>query len=175
MSRPPQPPTFTLGLPASSSYLGDSRSTSTPHPAWSQTTLTQQPNCSQRVVACLPSLDSLAAPERLFNNLLPHIAITVEPGTIVIQGSHQPTIRLLEAYIRQHAGDNYSQKVKGSEFFEGALFSRAHVTLAPDNTLRLCGLNIAFILAFLVSVCGYELNKTEYHYYFLSRKIPFFN
>ena len=52
----------------------------------------------------LPSISSLAKPETLFSSQVPyHMILQVMPSCIIVQGSHQPSLKLMKEYFQKHA------------------------------------------------------------------------
>ena len=148
------------------------------------------PSAVQNKVTSLPSLDFLSKPESLFPSLLPYYVIVTNGGArIHVEASHQPTLELLHGYFKAHTRKNMNlttqvnslvrfadvqapfldvelkQSNWGSQMYEVDIHlnDQRSASWAPTG-------GVTLVLSFLVSVCGYDLEKSEPGWYFLKRE-----
>ncbi|KAK7025223.1 hypothetical protein R3P38DRAFT_2708324 [Favolaschia claudopus] len=115
----------------------------------------------------LPVLDGLARPPELFKTTSPYILIVEERSpNIVVQGSHEPSLELIVAYLTKwgKANPNDSQKrnmlnvqLVESEYCYGVF----DTVMIERNMGRRDAINPVMLLAFIEGVLGYELVSTD--------------
>ncbi|KDR80202.1 hypothetical protein GALMADRAFT_136727 [Galerina marginata CBS 339.88] len=117
----------------------------------------------------LPTVERLERPAELFKSITPYI-LTVDATTrqLVIQGSHQPSLELLAAYLKKWAKTNMNDSQK-RPVLAVTLIESAHVFGVIDGIeieqstygmRSTTPLNPALILAFVEGVLGYKETHT---------------
>ncbi|KAL8708420.1 MAG: hypothetical protein Q9220_006710 [cf. Caloplaca sp. 1 TL-2023] len=130
----------------------------------------------------LPVLSTLDRPEILFPAQLPyHLLVKSSHNSIIVQGSHQPSLELLHGYFQKHVrrGTDSQQtpllavKLRQSLFGYGPL--KDSVELSPYDPRALMGdVNPLFILSFVESVLGYQLvpQSSDANQWYFKRDTP---
>jgi hypothetical protein len=133
-------------------------------------------------VEVLPRFDSLPRPEELFRTIIPYVLILrAYSGSVVIRGTHQPSLELISDYFSRHAktDQNDTRKVplvkvelKASQFGMGVSYDSLHIE--PLNERKTwVEINEALFMSFIQGILGYELVSSEGSIYVYKRDTPY--
>ncbi|KAI9816268.1 MAG: hypothetical protein M1827_001869 [Pycnora praestabilis] len=113
----------------------------------------------------LPSLDTIPRPDILFASLTPyHMIVKIAHASILIYGSHQGSLELLEGYLQKYVRNTEGLSIKvpivkttlqASHFGYGALFDSLSLT-PGDKRADWVDINPIFVLSFIEGVLGYQ-------------------
>ncbi|ESK91319.1 hypothetical protein Moror_2782 [Moniliophthora roreri MCA 2997] len=125
------------------------------------------PQPSQHQVERLPTINALARPNELFVSTTPHILMVhYRTDKITVQCSHQPSLELLETYLKKWAKTNtndslrrpvYKFELLESDFSFGIIDT---LEIEPHMPRHVRPLNPTMVLAFIEGVLGYEMVHT---------------
>ncbi|KAF9525070.1 hypothetical protein CPB83DRAFT_909470 [Crepidotus variabilis] len=125
---------------------------------------------SQSKTTKLPSLDTLYRPAELFKAATPYtLILDASTSPLVVQGSHQPSLELIAAYLKKWAKIN-TQDSQKRPIFDIQLHESAFsfglidsLSIEPFISYRGASVNPVLVISFIEGVLGYKETHTTGH------------